>query len=113
MHELSIAMSIVEICITEARNANAKKITGVEVEIGDLSGVQADALEFSWDVATKNSLLEGAPLIIQQIEAIAKCIECGNEFVMEDAFSPCPSCGNYGNEIIKGKELKIKAITIE
>jgi len=113
MHELSIAMNIVEICTEELQKAGANKVTGVEIEVGTMAGVETDALEFSWDVAISDSLLEGAPLLIRKIQAIAKCMDCGKEFIMDDAFNPCPACGNYGNDILKGRELKIKAITIE
>ena len=106
-------MNIVEICIDEVKKAEAKKVTGVELEIGTMSGIESDALEFSWDVAINNSILEGAGLIIHKIEATARCVECGTEFVMEDVFGLCPSCGKYRNEILSGKELRIKAITIE
>lgn len=113
MHELSIAMNIVEICVEEAQKSGAGKVTGVEVEVGSMSGVIPDALEFSWDVATKDSLLEGAGLKITAIKATARCVHCGEEFGMEDAFEPCPACNKFENDILTGQELKIKAITIE
>lgn len=113
MHELSIAMNIVEICTEEASKAGAIKVTAVEVEIGEISGVIPEALEFSWDVATRETSLEQAELVIIRKDAIARCLDCGREFIMEDMLSPCPSCKNFGNEILQGKELKIKAITID
>ena len=113
MHELSIAMSIVETCTEEARKAGGSTVSNVELEIGKLSGVIPEALEFSWDVAIKDSLLENASLKINEIAARAKCLDCGHEFEMDDAFSPCPSCGGFGNEILQGQELKIRALTVE
>jgi hydrogenase nickel incorporation protein HypA/HybF len=113
MHELSIAMNIVEICSDEAEKAGAASISNVEVEIGSLSGIEAEALDFSWEVATKNSLLEGSSLSILQVTALAKCIDCNKEFEMPDSFAPCPGCGSFRNEILKGRELKIKAITVD
>jgi len=113
MHELSIAISIVNICIEEARKADSGRVIQVEVKIGSLSGVETEALAFSWDVATKNSIVDGAPLVIQKVEAQAKCKSCNSEFTIDNFFSPCPSCGEYGYEIVKGKELQIKAITVE
>ena len=113
MHELSIAMNIVEICTEEAEKAEAKRVSRVELEVGNLAGIEIDALEFSWDVAVQNSLLEGAELMIQKVEAKARCVECTNEFVLADVFGPCPSCGQYRIDILTGKELKIKALTVE
>ena len=113
MHELSIAMSIVETCTEEAGKAGGTSVSSVEVEIGKLSGVIPEALEFSWDVAIKDSLLENARLKINEIAAKGRCLDCGQEFEMDDTFSSCPSCGGYGNEILQGQELKIRALTIE
>ena len=69
MHELSIAISIVDTCTEEARKAGGNSVSSVELEIGKLSGVVPEALEFSWDVAIKDSMLEKAELKINQINA--------------------------------------------
>ena len=50
MHELSIAMSIVDIVREEAVKAGGGEVTEVVVNIGSLSGIVADALLFSWDM---------------------------------------------------------------
>jgi hydrogenase nickel incorporation protein HypA/HybF len=113
MHELSIAMSIVEICTEELGKAGADKVTLVELEIGSLSGVEIDALEFSWDVAVKDTAVESAPLVIRRVDAAAKCRSCHAEFPIDNFFSPCPQCGEYGFDVIRGKELQIKALTVE
>ena len=106
-------MSIVEICTEEARKAGAAKVTHVEVEIGSLAGVEPEALSFSWDVATQQTIMEGAPLVIMHIPAMARCKKCGKEFPVENFFSPCPECQEFGYEIFKGKELQIKSILVE
>lgn len=113
MHELSIAMSIVETCTEEAAKAGGSSVSSVELEVGELSGVIPEALEFSWDVAIKETPLENATLVINMIEANARCLDCGAEFKLQDSFSPCPSCGGFGREILQGQELKIRALTIE
>jgi len=113
MHELSIAMSIVEICTEEVSKAEAKKVTSVELEVGTLSGIEIDALEFSWDVAIKDSPVEGAQLLINKVEAIAKCIDCGNEYQIDSLYTTCPTCNSFRNDISKGKELFIKSLNVE
>jgi hydrogenase nickel incorporation protein HypA/HybF len=113
MHELSIAMSIVETCTEEAEKAGGSMVSSVELEIGTLSGVIPEALEFSWDVAIKDTPLEKAKLVINLIQASVRCLDCGNEFVLHDPFSPCPSCGGFARDILQGQELKIRALTVE
>ena len=73
-------MSIVETCTEEARKAGGSLVSSVELEIGKLSGVIPEALEFSWDVAIKDSLLENASLKINEISAKARCLDCGKRY---------------------------------
>jgi len=80
MHELSIAVNIVDLATEEAANANAKKILRLELEIGKLSGVLPDALEFAMEEAIKGSMLENAAISYNYIPAIANCPDCCNEF---------------------------------
>ena len=113
MHELSIAISIIDICKEETEKAGAKIVTNVELEIGSMSGVEIEALEFAWEAATRNSVAEGSELIINRVEARARCRECGHEFDVDNFYSPCPVCDAFGYEIFRGQELKIRAITVE
>ena len=113
MHELSIAMSIVDICTEETEKAGAKKVTMVELDIGSMSGVVIEALEFAWEAATQNSVAEGSELRIHSVDARARCPECAQEFDVENFYSPCPGCGAFGYEIFRGQELKVRAITVD
>jgi hydrogenase nickel incorporation protein HypA/HybF len=65
MHELSIAMSIVEIAGEEAKRLRARRVNAVHVKVGALSGVVKDALEFAWQVATDNTPVAGSRLAIE------------------------------------------------
>ena len=60
MHELSIVMSIVEIAQQQAYNANATVIDEIELDIGTMSGIEMDALEFAWSQGVKQTILEQA-----------------------------------------------------
>ena len=52
MHELSIAMSIVDIAADYAARDNAKCVTEIEIEVGTLAGVVIDALDFAMEAAS-------------------------------------------------------------
>jgi len=65
MHELSIAMSIVELATEESERRNAR-ISAVYVTLGALSGVVKDALEFCWQVACQDTALAGARLEVEE-----------------------------------------------
>ncbi|MBF0274929.1 MAG: hydrogenase maturation nickel metallochaperone HypA [Nitrospinae bacterium] len=113
MHEMSIALSIIDIAHSQAQKINAKKINEVEVEIGEMAGVVKEALLFCFDSASKGTSAEGAQLKVIDIPGEGKCSQCGNEFPTSQEFSPCPKCGEFLVALIKGKELKVKTINID
>lgn len=113
MHELSIAMSIVDIVLEEASANHAQRISKIEIEIGSQAGVVADALAFAMDEAIKDTLLENAELVYHFIDAVSVCQECCHEFKPENLYPTCPLCSSFQTNVIHGKELKVKSIEIE
>lgn len=113
MHEMTIAMSIIDIVCQKANNEKAYKINSVELEIGDLSGIMIDSLKFCFEAACKNTIANGAELNINKINAKAFCKTCKKEFKMESDFYPCPTCDDFNFEIVTGKELSIKSFNID
>lgn len=110
MHELSIAISIVEIVEEEATKQNRLKVSEVELDIGANSGVVTEALEFALTEAVKSSVMKGSKITINDIPAICRCASCRHEFEPDDIITPCPECGHLYSDIIQGKEMKIKKI---
>jgi len=111
VHEVSIMMSILDLAIEEARANSAEKIQNISLEVGEKSGVVIDALEFAFEVVTKNSMADGATLKIHSIPYQGQCVVCGHQFICQD-FLVCNKCGNFG-KIISGQELRIKSIEVE
>jgi len=113
MHELSIALSIVESAEEAARNNGASLISKVEVEIGTMAGVETDALLFAWDSVIQNTMAQNAPLIIHSIQAMANCTECGKDFPIDNYFTECPQCKSFRYQVTRGRELKVSSLTID
>lgn len=113
MHELSVAYSIVEMVEERAKEEGASRVTKVELEIGEMAGIEYDALEFAWDVAVENSLLSNSKLVIRKIKAIARCLECDHEYHVSTAFDPCPDCGSVRSDIITGREMRVSSFLID
>jgi hydrogenase nickel incorporation protein HypA/HybF len=113
MHELSIAISIVELAEEEAKKADATSISKIEVEVGTMAGIDADALLFAWDAAIQGTMAGQAELLIHSIEAEARCLGCGKDFPAENFFVQCPDCGSYRYQITKGKELRISSLMVD
>jgi hydrogenase nickel incorporation protein HypA/HybF len=112
MHELSIVMSVVDIAQSQTQTHKAKKVDQIELEIGSLSGIEMDAFLFAWDAAIPNTVLEKAERVIHHIPAIAKCTVCQHEYVMKELFTACPNCGDFLSELLQGKELRVKTLTV-
>jgi hydrogenase nickel incorporation protein HypA/HybF len=112
MHELSIVMSIIEIAESEINKAGGGIVEEIELDIGTLSTIEMEAFDFAWQQGVKGTMLEDVKLHVNRIEGLAKCLDCDLEFPIENYYDSCPVCGGHFNQIIQGKELKVKTITI-
>lgn len=109
MHEMAITHSLVELC---EEKAGGRRISEVKVEVGELSGVVPEALEFCFEACTKDTGLEGARLVIERIPAYGRCDACATEYRLQAHFDPCPSCGGYRVSIRSGEELRLKELEV-
>lgn len=113
MHELSIAMSIVDMAEEEAVRRDVK-IDAVHLELGPLSGVVADALLFSYEIACSGTRLEGSRLVIKKIPIEVYCPACNTTKQLTSMqWFCCPECGTPTPEVIHGKELIITALEVQ
>ncbi len=67
MHELSIAMSIVELAQEEAEKRSVRVIA-VHLKIGRMAGIVREALCGSYELASAGTPLEGSRLVIGEAE---------------------------------------------
>ena len=110
MHEMSIAIGIVNIATEEAKKVNVTNFATIDLEIGTLAGIEYDSLDFIWKAATKNTVLENAIKKVHKIQAKAKCVDCENEFPIKFIHDSCPKCGSFLKIILQGKELRVKSL---
>ncbi len=113
MHEMSIAQSLVELLQEEMQKAGARTLRTVRLEIGRLSGIVPEALSFGFQVVTAGTELDGAELIMDIIPLRCACRECGGEFEMEDYDFHCLLCGGNEIDLLSGRELSVKEITVD
>jgi len=113
LHELGITQSIVEIAERTARQQQAHKVLSVTVELGSLSGVVPEALEFCYEACSNGTLLEGSQLLIERIAARARCRDCQREFPLEELLACCPDCGSAAANLLSGEELRIKEMEVD
>ena len=112
MHELSIAMGIVKIAESETHKAGASMVECIELEIGKLAGIEFESLDFVWPLAVKNTVLEQAEKRVEVIQGQARCMDCDTLFELEKFYDSCPVCRSNLKAILKGKELRVKALEV-
>jgi len=111
MHELSIALSIVDGVLEELDLQKPGKVEVVYVRLGRLSGVDKDALSFSYEVACEGTALVNSRLVIEEVEIAILCSACGVERRPRSfPLLACAECGAAGERVLHGEELEITAM---
>ena len=113
MHELSIAMGIVDAATDEAQRRGVR-VNAVHLRLGALSGVVKDALLFSYEVACQDTPLHGSRLIVEDVPIAVFCPRCEEQRLLASMQSfTCPECGTPTMDIRQGKELEVFALEVE
>jgi len=112
MHELSVVESIIDIAAEMVQTHHATSVDSIELEVGELAGIDVSALEFAWDVSIQDTVLEHAERKIDHKNGRARCLVCNQEFDIVQYFDKCPNCGSFKKDILGGNELKVKRITL-
>jgi len=68
MHELGIAVSIVQIAEEELARNGGEKVRAIHLQLGSLSGVATEALNFSFGLACEGTAAEGSRLVFEPVE---------------------------------------------
>lgn len=113
MHELSLALSIVDVAASAAAERGAARILAVRVKVGRLSAVEPDALRAAFPIAADGTPCAGAELIVEEVAAHGRCPSCGAEGVVVDPLAPCAGCGHWPLELEGGRELTIDSLEVD
>jgi hydrogenase nickel incorporation protein HypA/HybF len=113
MHELSLAMGIVDAALDESQRRGVQ-VSAVHLRLGALSGVVKDALMFSYEVAGQDTPLEGLRLLVRDVRVIIFCAQCQKERELPSVqLFACPECGAPTMDVRQGKELEVFALEIQ
>jgi hydrogenase nickel incorporation protein HypA/HybF len=113
MHELSIAMGIVEAALDEAQTRGVR-VSAVHLRLGALSGVVKDALLFSYEIACQDTALAGSRLVVEDVPVMVFCPQCKEKRTLPSVQSfCCPECGAPTRDVLQGKELEVFALEVE
>lgn len=110
MHEMGIMQGILDASFEAARNAEKAKISLIKVTIGELTEIQASALDFAFEALSAGTMAEGAKLEQTYLEPKSACHDCGYEYTHDHFTMTCPQCGSFDVRLLQGRELQIDAI---
>ena len=110
MHEMSIVQGIIDLCI---EHAGGRHIRSLEVEVGQLSSVVPEAIEFCFEACSRETLLESARLNIIRIPGMGRCLDCGRDTPLTELYGSCRHCSGNRVTIVSGEELRVREIEVE
>ncbi len=113
MHEVSIALSLLEITKERCRQEGCQSVESVRVRVGKASGVSPESLNFAFEIVKKDTVARDAKLIIDLVPLGGLCSQCGSQFTTEEAYIlECPHCSSSSFKVIQGRELELVELEV-
>ncbi len=112
MHEMSLAEGVLQLIEDAAREQKFARVSAVWLEIGQLSGVEVEAMSFCFDVVTRDSIADGARLEIIALPGTGWCMKCATTVPMAEVFGECPQCGGHQLQVTGGTEMRVKELEV-
>ncbi len=112
MHEMSLAEGVLQLIEDAARAQEFARVTAVWLEIGQLAGVEVEAMKFCFDAVTRGSLAEGARLEIIATPGSGWCMQCSLTVPLAEVFGACPQCGRHQVQVTGGTEMRVKELEV-
>lgn len=112
MHEMALSESVLQSIERNARADGFERVLAVHLEIGELAGVDTEAMRFSFDAVTRGTLAENARLDISAVPGKAWCLPCGHAVQIAKRFDPCPDCGSHQLQVTGGEDMLLKSLEV-
>lgn len=113
MHELSVTEGLIKIIVDEAEKRNIRKVSRINLVIGDLASIVDDSVQFYYDILSKGTAAEGAVLFFKRVAPAFACQQCHAVFEKKSYGYRCPECGGKSIILEKGQEFYIESIEVE
>ncbi|MCL2724929.1 MAG: hydrogenase maturation nickel metallochaperone HypA [Polyangiaceae bacterium] len=113
MHEMSLAEGVLLLIEDAARDQSFHRVKKVWLEVGQLAGVEADAMRFCFDAVMRDSIADGAELEIVETRGQAWCMKCSQTVEVRGSLDGCPLCGSHQLQVTGGNALRVKELEVE
>ena len=113
MQELGIATSLLQSAREEALRHPGARLRAIRVRVGELSGVNPDALSFCFEALAGGGRLGPVKLEIESCPRRQHCPQCDGTFTVVKYDLKCPQCGTEATEFAGGDELELASLEME
>jgi len=114
MHEIGITQNMFKLVLEEAEKAGAKKVSKVDLVIGEMTGALSECVQFYFNLISRGTIVEGAAIGIRMVPPMVLCRNCKQTSkIPKKEYWKCPHCDEGSMEIIAGRELLVKSIGVE
>jgi hydrogenase nickel incorporation protein HypA/HybF len=113
MHEMSLMGGVFEVIEQTLSQHNVQRVLQIKLKVGELTNAEPDALQMAFEAYSKDTLCEGAELVVERVPVLGRCRHCLHEFPVKTMFFLCPNCQNSSIEVIQGEELLIESLEVE
>ena len=113
MHEMSLAEGVIQLIEDSAKTQSFSRVNTVWLEIGQLAGVEVEAMRFCFDVVTRDTIAQDAKLEIIEMPGLAWCLRCAEVVNVQALYDACPKCGSHQVQVTGGSEMRVKELDVE
>ncbi len=113
MHEMSLAEGVLQLIEDSAKTQNFSRVKTVWLEIGQLAGVEVEAMKFCFEAVVHDSIAQGAELVIIELPGQAWCLHCAEVVNVTALYDACPKCGSHQVQVTGGNEMRVKELDVE
>lgn len=113
MHEMSLMGGVFDVIEDTLDQYQVRKVTQVKLKVGKLTNAEPEALQLAFEAYSKDTVCEGADLIVEVVPVKGRCRSCGYEFPVQEILFYCPKCQYSGIEVTAGEELLLESLEIE
>ena len=112
MHEVSLMKNLLKTVEDVALREGGGPVRVIHLRIGEMSGVNTDALSFAFEVLSKGTCAEKGRLEFERVSLNARCRECGSEFHPDEFVFRCKKCGSPEIDVLRGREMEVDYILL-
>ncbi|MGA7671773.1 MAG: hydrogenase maturation nickel metallochaperone HypA [Nitrolancea sp.] len=99
--------------IVAANNAGARQIDRLTFRYSPSGHVTPEIVETLFQAMSSGTIAEGAHLVVEPQDQIARCVRCDRDFPMVDPADSCPVCNGPGLPLGDAPELILESIDVD